>query len=297
MTSAARLGYHLGCPVWACDAWRGGLFTERAPRRAFLEQYSSVFDTVEGNSTFYGLPSLATAERWADEAADGFRFALKFPRTISHDLRLVGAGRETDEFLAILEVLERGDRLGPSFLQLPPDFGAERFDDVARYLKRLPGEWPFALEVRHRSWFDEGPNETALDGLLREVGVDRVTFDTRALYAAEPTDDWERTSRSRKPLIPLRHTVTGGRPFVRFVGRNDVGSLDPWIEEWADVVTDWIVGGLEPYVFTHAPDDRFGPTFARSFHAAMRERLPELPDLPEWPGETEAARPVQRSLF
>lgn len=297
MTTRPDLGYHLGCPVWACDGWRGTLFAEKAPRRAFLAQYSAAFDTVEGNSTFYGLPSLETARRWADESVDGFRFALKFPRTISHDQRLVAAARETADFLEVLSVLDEAGRLGPSFLQLPPDFEASRFDVLVLYLRGLPGEWPFAVEVRHESWFDDGPHEGRLDALLREVGMDRVTFDTRALYSAPPSDDWECVSQTRKPLVPLRHTVTGRHPFVRFVGRNDIGSVTRWIEEWADVVADWIDGGYEPYVFTHAPDDRCAPEFARTFHAAIRERLPDTPDLPEWPGEIEAARPVQRSLF
>ncbi len=293
----SALPYRLGCPVWACDAWRGTLFEERAPRRAFLGQYSRAFATVEGNSTFYGLPSLATAERWAAESHDGFEFCLKFPRTVSHEGRLEHPPDETRAFVDVLRLLADADRLGPSFLQLPPTFDASRFDELTRYLERLPADLPFAVEVRHPDWFDEGRNERAYERLLGDLGLDRVTFDSRALYSAPPTDDFEAASQSRKPLVPLRHTVTGRHPFVRFVGRNDVTSLNRWIDEWADVVAGWIGAGLRPYVFTHAPNDEFAPAFARAFHTALQTRIPTLPDLPPWPGEVEARRPVQRSLF
>jgi uncharacterized protein YecE (DUF72 family) len=73
--------YHLGCPVWACKQWQANLYTRRSDRDQWLDQYSQVFNTVEGNSTFYGLPDPKTVERWAHLTHDGFRFALKFPRT------------------------------------------------------------------------------------------------------------------------------------------------------------------------------------------------------------------------
>jgi uncharacterized protein YecE (DUF72 family) len=109
--------YYLGCPVWACERWKGSLFTRQAPREKWLEQYSSVFNAVEGNSTFYGLPSLETVRRWATTAQLGFRFVLKFPRTITHEKRLLNAGKETTEFLRILDVLREEDCLGPAMLQ------------------------------------------------------------------------------------------------------------------------------------------------------------------------------------
>ena len=289
--------YHLGCPVWACDHWRGTLFESNAPRRTYLTRYASAFDTVEGNSTFYGLPSTSTVHRWAESVAPGFRFALKFPRAISHDRRLIRAERETAEFLELLEILAAHDRLGPSFLQLPPDFAADWFEALESYLRALPVSFPFAVEVRHADWFDGGASEARLDDLLRELAMDRVIFDSRALFSAPPSDETERVSQGRKPRVPLRHTVTARNPFVRFVGRNDVTSLGPWIDEWADVVAGWIERGLEPYVFTHAPDDTFAPAFARAFHTAVRDRVPSLPDLPTWPGEIESDVPVQRTLF
>lgn len=287
----------LGCPVWACDDWRGTLFTERAARREFLDQYSRAFGTVEGNSVFYGLPTLDTASRWAAETADGFHFALKFPRTISHDGPLGKPASDTRAFLEVLDVLHEAERLGPSFLQLPPYFDGSRFDELANYLEALPTDLPFAVEVRHADWFDEGPRERAFHDLLGSHDIDRVTFDSRALFSAEPSDPFEAKSQDRKPLVPIRHTVTGRHPFLRFVGRNDVSAVQPWIDEWAPIVAEWLAMGLEPYVFTHAPNDRFAPEFARLFHETLTRSVDDLTPLPPWPGELEPRPPVQRSLF
>lgn len=285
--------YYLGAPVWACDAWIGSLYTS-GNRRSWLREYSAVFNTVEGNSTFYGLPDVDTFGRWADETADGFRFCLKFPSTITHEKELLGAERETAEFLDRLAILQQADRLGPSLLQLPPYFAADQLPNLAAYLDSLPAELPFAVEVRHADYFDRGRNERALDAALAKRGVDRALFDTRALFSRAASDEAERKSQDRKPKSPHRTTVTGNRPMLRFVGRNDLQQADRWIAEWSAVVADWIQAGLSPYVFTHAPDDALAPNFAERFHAALQQHVPALPDLPAWPGR---AAPKQQSLF
>ncbi|MEM8865932.1 MAG: DUF72 domain-containing protein, partial [Planctomycetota bacterium] len=108
------------------------------------------------------------------------------------------------------------------------------------------------------------------------------------------SDPIEAKSQDRKPRSPYRTTVTGARPMVRYVGRNDLASVDRWTAEWAGTVAGWISAGLTPYVFLHAPDDAFAPLFAERFHSALQQRLPDLPALPPWPGRT---APKQQSLF
>jgi uncharacterized protein YecE (DUF72 family) len=128
--------YHLGCPIWSNKDWVGKLFSADAKQKDFLPQYASVFNTVEGNTTFYGLPTPKTIARWREETPVGFKFSLKFPRAISHDKRLKNADSETDAFLDVLSSL--GDRTGPSFLQLPPSFGPSDLPLLASFLGSLP---------------------------------------------------------------------------------------------------------------------------------------------------------------
>lgn len=252
-----------------------------------------MFNTVEGNSTFYGLPSLDTARRWADESAEGFRFSLKMPRAISHESRLVGCERELAAFLEFASVLHDADRLGPSFLQVGPKFAPDCFRQLEAFVNRLPKELTWAVEVRHHDWFDQAENESALNQLLTDRAIDKVLFDSRPLYQLPPDDEIEAASQTRKPKTPVRQTVTSRRPMLRIVGRNRVELTQKFIDQWVPIVKGWVDSGLEPYIFTHAPDDRFAPEFARRFwtsycHVAGTEpsRLPE-----------EFAVPIQRNLF
>ncbi|MEM6654464.1 MAG: DUF72 domain-containing protein [Planctomycetota bacterium] len=285
--------YRLGCPVWACADWVGELYST-TNRRRWLGEYSRVFGTVEVNGSFYAMPELDTVKRWADEAGGGFRFVLKFPASITHERQLVGAGWLTDQFLAVLGLLQAADRLGPALLQLPPFFAGSQFPALERYLRDLPNGLPVAVEVRHADYFDGAANESALDGLLAELGHDRALFDSRPLFSAPPSDDIERASQSRKPRSPFRTTAVGRSPMVRLVGRNDLSLINPWIDEWAGVVGRWIAEGRTPYFFTHAPDDRLAPRMAERFHTALAARVGRLGGLPAWPGRV-AER--QRELF
>jgi uncharacterized protein YecE (DUF72 family) len=293
-----QIPYYLGCPVFASPDWLGKVFTAKAKRSEWLKQYSLAFNTVEGNSTFYGLPSLETAERWGSETEPGFRFALKFPRIISHEKELAGAQVETELFLNVLAALRQRDRLGPSFLQLGPYFDGSRFPLLADYLRALPREFPYAVEVRNLDYFDAGRYERPLDALLTELKIDRVLFDSRPLFAQPPTDDSEREAQRRKPRSPLRRTVTGPHPMLRIVGRNRVDDARPWIEQWAPLVAQWIREGRTPYLFMHTPHDLHAPEMARVFHQQLQHSLPDLPPLPRWPAEEETyQRQRQRELF
>jgi uncharacterized protein YecE (DUF72 family) len=284
--------FAIGCPVWSSDMWGDVVYPARTPRREWLSWYTRMFNTVEGNSTFYALPSLDTAKRWADDAAEGFEFALKFPRDISHegDLR---PSSLLDRFIEIIEILARGNHAGPSFLQLPPWYDVSRFDELVRFLQRLPSQLPWSVELRHESWFKEDALEAQLHEALISLGIDRVIFDSRALFQAPPDDAIEAESQKRKPKSPLRFVRTGKRPMVRMVGRNRVEMADRFVEEWLPILHQWVSDGCRPYVFTHAPDDAFAPAFARRMADAYRSQYnPAVVPLP-----TPPVPPKQLTLF
>lgn len=287
------LAIRLGCPVWSCQHWAGQVYPPKTSRSDWLAWYTRTFNTVEGNSTFYALPPIETARRWADEAADGFRFSFKFPRLISHELQMVNADEATAAFLDCLTPIWDADRLGPTFLQLGPTFGPDRFDVLQRYLGRLPTDWAWAVELRHAGWFDESDNEARVDDLLRSLNMDKVLFDSRPLYQLPPDDPIEVASQSRKPKTPIRRTVTAGSPMLRIVGRNRVELADAYFDEWAPVIAQWVRDGHHPYVFTHAPDDAKAPELARRLAVRMKRELPDL----DWTIPTPPMPPRQLSLL
>jgi len=143
-----------------------------------LERYARRFAAVEINSSFYRHHRRTTYERWATTVPPEFRFAVKLPRTITHDQSLVAFDAPLDVFLE--EVAGLGDRLGPLLTQLPPSL---RFDSdtaeefFAGVRARHDGE--VVCEPRHPSWFDDDA-----DSLLSRYRIARVAADPACVPAA-----------------------------------------------------------------------------------------------------------------
>ncbi|MDA0709284.1 MAG: DUF72 domain-containing protein [bacterium] len=283
--------YHLGCPIWSNKDWVGKLFSADAKQKDFLPQYASVFNTVEGNTTFYGLPTPKTIARWREETPVGFKFSLKFPRAISHDKRLKNADSETDAFLDVLSSL--GDRTGPSFLQLPPSFGPSDLPLLASFLGSLPYSFAYAVEVRHPAFFAE--SEEALNDVLSAHHADRVVFDTRGLHGVQTSDPAVVEAQRKKPKVPVRFVATGPNPFMRFVGHPIVEENLGILAEWVAVVAGWIEEGRTPYLFMHAQDDLYAPHLARHFHTLLSTRI-DVGQMPDWPSG-QANEQNQMNLF
>ncbi len=286
--------YYLGCPIWGNKSWVGALFTREAKTKDYLRQYAQVFNSVEGNTSFYGIPTAAAVAKWREATPVSFRFAFKFPRAVSHEKRLLGAEAEVAAFLEAISPL--GPRLGTLFLQLPPSF-----DDLAvlrTFLEKLPKEFRYAVEARHPNFYDEAAFERDFHLILKSLNMDLVIFDSHRLQRLETDDPEIRAAQRKKPKAPVRHIATGERPFLRFVGDPDYQRDEAVLKDWAARTADWIKAGKKPHIFMHqAPDDVHAPHLARMFHELLRQFLPDVPALPPWPGEEEDPIPVQLSLF
>lgn len=292
----SALTYSLGCPIWSKPEWVGNLFAQNAKPSDYLRQYASVFNTVEGNTTFYASPKPETVQKWRAETPDTFCFCFKFPQTLSHDLRLQHAEKETSAFLNLMSPL--GERLGPFFLQLPASFGGSELGVLEKFLRILPAEFRYAVEVRHLDFFKNGEAEERLNALLVELRMGRVVFDTRGLHAvrAQAGDTITREAQRKKPKVPVRFLALSDLPFVRFVGDPVLDKNEALLAEWAEHVIAWQAEGKRPYVFMHAPNEIDAPELARRFHEIVRRLAPQVVALPKWPGES-ANRTAQLGLF
>jgi uncharacterized protein YecE (DUF72 family) len=146
-----------------------------------LQRYATLFNCVEINSSFYRPHRRTTYERWADSVPDDFRFAVKLPKVITHELRLVGALAPLEQFLH--ETGGLGARLGPILVQLPPSFAYDPMT-ASSFFAGLRDRYNGAvvLEPRHDTWFT-----TEVDQCLREMRVARAAADpARVPVAAEP---------------------------------------------------------------------------------------------------------------
>lgn len=168
----------IGTAGWSIPAPHANAFPTKG---SHLERYSRRFAAVEINSSFYRPHRPSTYERWATTVPAGFQFAVKVPRTITHDRRLAHAEEPLARFLTEVQAL--GSKLGPLLLQLPPSF-AFKADLVAGFLEHLRDGFDgvVACEPRHSTWFTDEP-----DRLLAEYRVGRVAADPAVVpRAAEP---------------------------------------------------------------------------------------------------------------
>ncbi len=287
-------GYHLGCPSWGMKEWVGHLYRRHTKAQDYLAQYASVFNTVEGNTTFYSLPPETLVTRWRQSTPDTFRFSFKFPRTITHEKRLEDAARESDEFLERMEPL--GERLGPFMIQLPPSFGPDEIEVLDFFLRSLPGDFDYAVELRHRGFYDSEDTANKVNDLLALHGAERIIMDTRAMRSGDQDHPDVIAARRRKPALPVEPIALGKRPILRFVGHPDDEVNVPWMEAWRDILLRWMEHDRHPFVFVHCPNDFHSPRLARALHAMLSDAL-DVGTIPAWPGEEEGAAPGQLKLW
>ena len=141
---------HVGTSGYNYPEWRGSFYPATLPASAMLRFYTERFTTVEINATFYRMPTATTIEGWAATAPSGFRFTLKAPQRITHMRRLRDVDEPLRMFCDVARVL--GDKLGPLFFQLPPNFKKDT-DRLRDLLVQVPPDLRCALEFRHASWF------------------------------------------------------------------------------------------------------------------------------------------------
>ena len=286
----ATRNFFLGCAVWAYKGWLGDFFPPNSRAADFLRLYSQRLTAVEINATFYGVPSRETVLRWADETPPGFQFCPKLPRDLTHTGLLQPSLPGALQFGRLMQAL--GDRLGPIFVQLPPQYGPARLNDLRAFLSAWPQhEIPLAVEVRHPDWFRE-PHSSALILLLEKGGVGRVLLDTRPIY--EGPDDPQMGHERRKPKLPLHPSVTAPYSLVRFISHPQRERNRPFLEEWLTRIQQWLQQGTQIYFFVHCPIEDHSPGTARYFQTLLEQRKIPVPPLP-W--NTIPAAPTQLSLF
>ncbi|TDE25102.1 DUF72 domain-containing protein [Nonomuraea mesophila] len=270
---------HVGCAMWTHARWQGRLLPAGLPPGERLRAYATWCEAVEGNTTFYATPSRSTVESWARQTDPGFRFVVKLPRTITHEHRLTGADDDLRTFLEVMEPLE--SRVHALWLQLPGSFSPADLGALAAFLHRLPRSHRYAVEVRHRAFFEDERARRLLERLLTGFDAEWVPFDTTVMFASPPASDAERDAWTKKPRLPRRTHALTDRPIVRYLGRDDEERTIGGWRPWADTVADWLREGRSPTVFIHTPDNADAPVLARRFHDDVRARVPELEPLPE----------------
>jgi uncharacterized protein YecE (DUF72 family) len=140
---------HIGTSGWHYKHWKGPFYPEKLPASQMLAFYAARFDTVELNNTFYRLPPETGVDNWRDSVPEGFLYAAKGSRFITHMKKL------KDPETAIAKYFERVDRLGrklgPIVFQTPPWWEAN-LERLETFLDALPHGHRYAFELRHPTW-------------------------------------------------------------------------------------------------------------------------------------------------
>lgn len=262
---------YIGLTQWQHAAWQDNCL-ERSSHIHALHAYARHFSSVEGNSTFYGLPKQSTVEQWYKESSQQFRFCFKFPQEVTHQKQLTHCKNETQQFLERLEPLQ--EKLGLLCIQLPAAFGPESLTDLANYLQILPTDWQYAVEIRHPEFFQKGIAEQQLNQLLISQGCNRISFDTRSLFAHPADDAVSIKAKEHKPELPVHAISTGQSPMIRFITPLDWQWGAPYLDPWIRKAITWMQEGKTPYFFFHTPDNAEAPQLAAYFVEKLEEQLP-----------------------
>jgi uncharacterized protein YecE (DUF72 family) len=277
------MNFYIGCPIWSFKGWVGNFYPQNTKPADYLREYAQRLTTVEGNTTFYAVPSKSTIVGWATEMPEGFHFCPKLPRAISHEGSL---SQHIEDALSFKDFMDQlGTRLGATFLQLPPRYSPRQFDDLKSFLDAWPGDRLLAVEVRHPDWF-EPPHHGTLNRLLAGSNMARVVIDTRPIRnlkgdAILRGSAYESLleARERKPDVPVIPERTADFVFIRYIGHPQLAYNVTFLDEWANYLVTQLREGAEAYFFCHSPDNMIAPYLCRELHQRIATQV-SIPPLP-----------------
>ncbi|MFM2479761.1 DUF72 domain-containing protein [Celerinatantimonas sp. YJH-8] len=251
---------YIGLPMWSHDSWQTGIYGDGCPTSERLRRYGKIFNTVEGNTTFYAIPSPAIVRRWANTVPDSFKYTFKLPQTITHRDKLRHCAAELTSFLNVMEPLFAAT--GQWMIQLPPSFSAESLPVLETFLNQIPQALTVAVEVRHPMFYSKGGEELRLNQMLHQYHANRVMFDSRALFSTIPASAVVADAQQKKPKLPVHVVATAQQPLIRFIGTADLQANQRFFHPWLIQLTTWIEQGITPYVMVHTPDNALAPQLA-----------------------------------
>jgi uncharacterized protein YecE (DUF72 family) len=232
---------YLGCAKWGRTEWLGKIYPPKTKEKDFLQHYVQHYNCIELNATHYKIYGPDGIAKWADKAGEkDFVFCPKMYQGVTHRGALSNKQVQTDEFLKGILAFEK--HLGPVFVQVSDTFSPNRKDDLFAYLKSLPTDLQFFLEVRHPDWFGKEAIREELFSFLKDIKMGAVVTDTSG----------------RRDCAHMHLTVT--KAFIRYVG-NSLHLTDyKRVDEWIAKIKFWIEQGMEEvYFFMHMHDEAFSP--------------------------------------
>lgn len=253
--------FFIGCAKWGRKDWVGKLYPPKTKEKDFLHYYSTVFNSIEFNGTFYNAKA-EYIRKWREQTVDDFIFCPKFTQTITHLKRLKNTEKEVDDFLEVIS--EFKEKLGPVFLMPHRQFGIKNMETLEQFINNIPKDIDLFLELRNDSWYEEGYNKTLFQFLKKykrgTIITDSAGFRNYVhMYLSTP------------------------QCFIRFVGnalhKTDYERIDDWVQR----IKLWMDVGLEKcYFFMHQHEELHSPELIKYFieqlnkHCKTDLKIPEM---------------------
>lgn len=236
------LAVFVGCAKWNKADLKG--FYPRGTKDE-LTYYSSQFNSIELNATFYRQYPPEQFEKWYNKTPANFKFFPKLVQDISHFKRLNAVDDYVNNFLYASSHLK--EKLGTIFLQLHTNFAPKDIDKVIAFAESWPVDQPLAIELRHTDWFNTKEVSQELYAALEENNIANILVDTAG----------------RRDIMHMR--LTNNEAFIRYVGANhesDYARLDDWVLR----LKKWIDLGLKNvHFFIHQNIEEASPLLSAHF--------------------------------
>ncbi|WP_452224478.1 DUF72 domain-containing protein [Lacinutrix chionoecetis] len=240
---------YVGCAKWNRADLKG--FYPRGTKDE-LGYYSSQFNAIELNATFYRIFPAEQFAKWHEKTPSNFKFFPKLNQEISHWKRLQDTESVVENYLYNASNLK--EKLGTIFLQMHNNFAPKDFDRVVSFVESWPKEIPLAIEFRHTDWYNSEISEQ-LYQLLETNNISNIIVDTAG----------------RRDLMHMR--LTNGTAFVRYVGANhasDYTRLDDWVQR----LKAWKEQGIEEIdFFIHQNIEKESPLLSAYFIKKLNAEL------------------------
>ncbi len=246
---------YIGCAKWGRPEWVGKIYPPKTKEKDFLQHYVNHYNCIELNATHYKVYGELGTKKWAEKATGkDFLFCPKMYKGVTHFGSLKGKDFITNEFLR--GIMGFGEHLGPIFVQVSDTFSPKRKEELFHFMKSLPTDLQFFLEVRHPDWFANAKERDDMFNFLQENNIGAVITDTAG----------------RRDCAHMYLTLP--KTFIRYVGnslhKTDYTRIDAWVER----IKYWMDKGMEElYFFMHMHDEATSPELTVYLVDKMNDRL------------------------
>ncbi|MFK7954176.1 MAG: DUF72 domain-containing protein [Ekhidna sp.] len=253
--SVLKKGGELKSVFVGCAKWNKQDLKKFYPRgtKDELAYYSTQFNSIELNATFYNHFKQEQIEKWVEKTPDDFKFFPKVHQMVSHIKRLNEVEEPIDRYTSNIRTL--GDKLGMCFLQLHDNFKPKNMDRLVTAVELWPKDIPLAIELRNTEWFNDAEVANEVYSLFENHNISNIITDTAG----------------RRDLLHMR--LTSPSVFVRYVGANhesDYARLDVWMNR----IKSWVDMGMENlYFFVHQNLEKESPVLSAYLIEKLNKEL------------------------